>query len=65
MSISPSVAIGDDFLTAFSKLNNQTQRKVKTFVEKFRVNPTSSAINYEKIHDMKDDKVRAVEIVKK
>jgi len=65
MSISPSVAIGDDFLTAFSKLNNQTQRKVKTFVEKFRVNPTSSAINYEKIHDMKDDKVRTVEIDKK
>ena len=38
------------------------QRKVREFTEKFRLDPTSAGINYEKIHVAKDDKVRTVRI---
>ena len=56
------VSIGLDFLTAFSKIPKRQQKQVREFIEKFRNDPTSSGINYEKIHDVKDENVRTVRI---
>ena len=60
-----TVAIGSDFLEAFARVPRAQQRKVRDFTEKFKANPKSSAINYEKIHGVKDDKVRTVRIDQK
>jgi hypothetical protein len=38
---------------------------VRSFTEKFKANPRSPAINYEKIHGVRDDKVRTVRIDQK
>ncbi len=46
----PTVAIADDFLDAFARIPRAQQRKVREFTAKFRADPRSSAINYEKIH---------------
>jgi mRNA-degrading endonuclease RelE of RelBE toxin-antitoxin system len=62
MAISPQVAISDSFLTALARLPKQTQKKVREFTSKFRANPTSSSINYESLHGMRDSKVRTVRI---
>lgn len=61
----PTVAIGSDFLDAFARIPRAQQRKVRDFTEKFKANPRSTAINYEKIHGCKDDKVRTVRIDQK
>src|SRR4051794_29658140 len=58
----PTVAIGSDFLEAYARVPRAQQRKVRTFTEKFKANPKSAAINYEKIHGVRDDKVRTVRI---
>jgi hypothetical protein len=58
----PTVAIGADFLDAFARVPRAQQRKVREFTEKFKANPKSAAINYEKIHGVQDDKVRTVRI---
>src|SRR3979411_692663 len=60
-----TVALGSEFLDAFARIPRAQQKKVREFTEKFRANPKSSAINYEKIHSSKDDKVRTVRIDQK
>lgn len=62
MAVKPTVAIASEFLDAFARIPRSEQRKVRDFTEKFRTDPTSSAINYEKIHGMRDSKVRTVRI---
>lgn len=59
---SAQVAISAEFLKAFALIPKQQQKKVREFTEKFRANPTSSGINYEKIEKAKDPKVRSVRI---
>src|SRR3984893_4121253 len=61
----PTVALGSDFLEAYARIPRSQQKKVRDFTEKFKANPKSAAINYEKIHDVKDDKVRTVRIDQK
>src|SRR3954462_10833571 len=61
----PTVAIASEFLDAFADLPRAQQKKVREFTEKFKANPKSSAINYEKIRGVKDDKVRTVRIDQK
>src|SRR3954453_13600261 len=63
--MTPTVAIGSDFLEAFARVPRAQQRKVRAFTEKFKADPKSSAINYEKIHGVKDPKVRTVRIDQK
>ncbi|MCA9141048.1 MAG: AAA family ATPase, partial [Planctomycetales bacterium] len=63
--MTPRVAVSDDFLEAYAKIPRQQQKKVRTFMEKFKADPKSNAINYEKIHDVKDDRVRTVRIDQK
>lgn len=57
-----TVAIASEFLDAFARIPRAQQRKVREFTEKFRHDPRSSGINYEKIKDARDDKVRTVRI---
>lgn len=61
----PIVAIGDEFLDAFARIPRSQQKKVREFTEKFKENPSSSSINYEKIHNVRDPKVRTVRIDQK
>ena len=56
------VAISSDFLTAFARLPRPIQGKVTVFINKFRNNPTSPGINYEKISKGVDKKIYSVRI---
>jgi hypothetical protein len=56
------VAIASDFLSAFSRIPRKQQGKVMVFIDKFRDNPTSLGINYEKINSAKDRNLRSVRI---
>lgn len=56
------VAISSDFLTAFSRLPRQIQGKITEFVNKFRNDPTSPGINYEKLSAGMDKKIYSVRI---
>jgi hypothetical protein len=58
----PTIAIADEFFDAFAGLPRAQQRKVREFTAKFKADPKSAAINYEKIHRVKDDRVRTVRI---
>ena len=60
----PQVALSADFLKAFARIPKNQQKKVRQFLDKFRADPTSSAINYEPISTMRDSKVRTVRIDK-
>src|SRR5881227_945296 len=61
----PTVAIASEFLDAYARIPRAQQKKVREFTEKFQANPTSAAINYEKIQAVRDDKVRTVRIDQK
>ncbi|MCK5667430.1 MAG: hypothetical protein KAI17_28275, partial [Thiotrichaceae bacterium] len=60
----PQVAISSDFLTAILNLPKTQQKKVNQFVNKFRNDPYSSGINYEKINDAANPYMRSVRIDK-
>lgn len=62
MTESVKVAISSDFLTAFARLPRQVQGKVTEFVNKFRNNPMSPGINYEKLNSAIDKKIYSVRI---
>lgn len=57
-----TVALSTDFFTAYAKLPKKIQSKATDFISKFMINPTSSAINYEKIKDAADKRMRSVKI---
>lgn len=56
------VAISADFLTAFAALPRQIQGKVTEFMNKFRNDPNSPGINYEKLNACRDKKICSVRI---
>ena len=56
------VAISSDFLTAFARLPRQIQSKVTEFVNKFRNDPMSPGIHYEKLNSGIDKKIFSVRI---
>lgn len=56
------VAISADFFTAFASIPRQKQAKVVNFINKFRNNPTSPGINYEKVLNACDSNIRSVRI---
>lgn len=62
MQTAIKIAISDDFLKAFAAIPRDRQQAVIQFLTKFRHNPTSSGINYEKIRDAADDAMRSVRI---
>lgn len=57
--------IHDSFFDAFAKLPKKLQKKTREFTKKFRENPTSDAINYEKISTFKDQSLRTVRVDQK
>lgn len=61
-AVTPQVAISKDFLEALARLPLKIQKKVREFTEKFRKDPTQPGINFERIADAKDDKVRSARI---
>jgi len=56
------VAISSDFLTAIFNLPKTQQKKVNNIVTKFKNDPHSSGINYEKINDAANQYMRSVRI---
>ena len=54
------LALGADFLTAFSGLPQKQQKRTREFLDKFAANPTASTHNYEKIKGAKDPNLRSV-----
>lgn len=56
------IAVYDEFLDAFARLPRAQQKKVSQFMRKFRSDPTSAAINYEKISSFRDPNMRTVRI---
>lgn len=56
------VAIFDQFLEGFARIPRSQQKKVNGFIRKFRADPTSAAINYEKIQNFADKNLRTVRI---
>ncbi|HPT62627.1 MAG TPA: DNA helicase UvrD, partial [Bacillota bacterium] len=57
-----TVAISADFFTAFAGLPRQQQARVRDFITKFRANPRSPGINYEKIQNAYDPNMYSVRI---
>ena len=49
-----TVALSNDFFKAFGRLPEKAQGKVATFISKFRDNPRSPGLNYERIEGGKD-----------
>ena len=62
MMDNPMVAISTDFLTSFAALPRQKQGKATEFFNKFRTNPNSPGINYEKIDEGIDKNICSVRI---
>lgn len=56
------VAISSDFLLAFAALQKAQQKKVSSFIKKFRENPAGNGINYEKLVGTYDKNFRSVRI---
>ena len=64
MALHIKVAISSEFMKAFAAVPRKMQGKVLEFITKFRNNPMSSAISYEKISQFKDPDLRSVRIDK-
>jgi hypothetical protein len=62
MTLTPKIAMSDDFLKSFAAVPRDQQQAVLTFVAKFRQNPTATGINYERIHDAGDPNMRSVRV---
>jgi superfamily I DNA/RNA helicase/mRNA-degrading endonuclease RelE of RelBE toxin-antitoxin system len=56
------VAISADFLKAYSKVSKDRQTRVRSFIEKFKANPTASSLNYEKIANAADPNIRSLRV---
>ncbi len=55
MNLHPvQVAMSADFLGAFARLGKQQQKGVRAWIDKFRADPTSKALNYESLKGMRD-----------
>jgi len=57
-----TVAMSEEFFSAFSRLPKKVQGKTADFLAKFRANPRSPGINYEKISNGNDSKIWSVRI---
>ncbi len=56
------VAISTDFFTAFAALQKSSQSRVMEFMSKFRSNPLSPGLNYEKLHSKYDQKLYSARV---
>lgn len=60
--MTPTVALSDEFLEALDRLPSALQKRVREFIKRFRADPKSNAINYERLQGHKDPHVRTVRI---
>lgn len=60
--MTPKVAFSMSFFEAYGAMPKKVQSKIRSFVEKFKSDPTSAAIHYEPLAGMRDEKVRTVRI---
>lgn len=58
----PRIALSEQFLDCFADIPKTEQKRVKEFISKFRRDPFSSGINYEKINDAADGNFRSVRV---
>ncbi len=56
------VALGSDFLSAYSRLPQAQQKKTREFCDKFMQNPTTPGTNFERINGARDANLRSVRI---
>lgn len=56
------IAVGDDFLMSFGELPKATQKKTRSLLDKFRSNPSSPGLNYEKINGAADANLRSLRV---
>ena len=52
------VAFSKEFLESYSGLPKKIQKKVREFTEKFQRDPTQPGLNFERIEEARDPKVR-------
>jgi len=57
-----TVALSNDFFKAFGQLPEKARGKVATFISKFRDNPRSPGLNYERIEGGKDPFIRSIRV---
>ncbi|MFN7901176.1 MAG: 3'-5' exonuclease [Synechococcaceae cyanobacterium] len=57
-----TVALSNDFFKAFGRLPEKARGKVATFISKFRANPRSPGLNYERIEGGKDPLIRSIRV---
>lgn len=56
------LAIADEFFDAVSQLPRKLQNKVSEFINRLRQNSTRSGLNYEKIQNVRDKRLRSVRL---
>jgi len=62
MNFTPNVAVSRDCFSSLFKMPRARQEKVLEFIRRFSERPDSPGINFEKIRDAKDKKLRSVRI---
>lgn len=60
--VKPRIALSSDVLSCLAGLPQGVQPKVSKFITQFQADPTRSGINYEKIRDARDKRMRSVRI---
>lgn len=60
MSMQPVISLSVDILDCLANIPKQENKRVRNFITKFRQDPFSSGINYEKINDAADPNYRSV-----
>ncbi len=61
-TLQPTVAIGDSFLKSMMSLPDKIMKKARETISKFQHDPTSPGLNYEKINNVKDPRLRSIRI---
>ena len=61
-TLTPTVAIGDSFLKSLMALPDKIMKKARETITKFQHDPTSPGLNYEKISNAKDARLRSIRI---
>ena len=56
------IALGDDFLEAYSDLPRKIQKKAREFMERFRQDPMAATHNYEKVRGSADSNIHSARI---
>ena len=57
-----TMAMSSDFLGAFARLPSSQQRSVRTLITRFNADSTASGLNYERVQDARDRKLRSLRI---